>query len=348
MSVEIGLDIGSAAVRAVQVRRARRGAAALERIGQVPLPAGAVRDGEIVDQEPVSTALRTLWQTFGFRSRKVRVGVANQQVIVRRLDVPYLPEADLRKSLPLQVQGQLPIAVEQAVLDHYLLGNVENENGQRTSRILVVAAQRRMVEQLIDALRAARLTPVALDLNAFALLRALADPAALPTGEAELLIDAGAAVTNLIVHEAGRPLFVRIITAGGAAITESLVSALGVTADEAEHAKATIGMPRDQFLEAADDQGQVIADRAEQFVEEIRGSMDYYHATPESVPLARAQLTGGAGQLPHLRERLEGVLRIPVAPARPLERVRIGQVPLPGEELSRAEPFLSVALGLAA
>jgi type IV pilus assembly protein PilM len=348
MSVQIGLDIGSAAVRAVQVRSARRGPASLQRIGQVPLPSGAVRDGEIFEQEPVVMALRTLWQTFGFRGRKVRVGVANQQVIVRQLDVPYLPEAELRRSLPLQVQGQLPIAVEQAVLDHYLLRNTENDAGLRMSQLLVVAAQRRMVDQMVDVLRAARLQPVALDLNAFALLRALADPAALPRGEAELLIDAGAAVTNLIVHEAGRPLFVRIVTAGGAAITESLVSALGVTADEAEHAKATIGMPRDQFAEAPDDHGQVIADRAEQFLEEIRGSMDYYHATPESVPLARAQLTGGAGQLPHLRERLEGVLRIPVAVGRPFERVRIGSVPLSGDELARAEPFLSVALGLAA
>lgn len=346
MTVRIGLDLGSSAVRAVQVRTGR-GAPMLERLGQVPLSPGVIRDGEIVEPDQVVQALRRLWQSFGFRSRDVCLGLANQQVIVRQLDLPYLPMADLRRSLPLQVGDQLPIAVDQSILDLYLLANLESDQGQRISRVMVVAAPRAMVQQLVDVVRQARLEPVGLDLDAFALLRALADPRVLPGGDAELLIDAGAAVTNLLVHQAGRPRFVRIVVAGGGAITETLVNALGVTAEAAEAAKAAVGMPFDQVTAPMDDQSRLIADRAEQFLDEIRASMDYYAVSGEAVPLERALLTGGATLMPNLRERLEGLLGIPVEYGRPLERVRVGRVGLPEDELARAEPFLGVAIGLA-
>jgi len=347
VSIRIGLDLGSSAVRAVQLRTGGRGAPTLERLGQVPLAPGVVRDGEIVEPDHVVAALRRLWQSFGFRSRNVRLGLANQQVIVRQMDLPYLPEADLRRSLPLQVGDQLPIAVDQSILDLYLLANIETEQGQRTSRVLVVAAPRAMVQQVVQVVRQARLEPVGIDLDAFAVLRALVDPQVLPTGDAELLIDAGAAVTNLVVHQGGRPRFVRIVVAGGAAITETLVNALGVTAEEAEAAKATVGMPFDQVTAPVDDRGRLIADRAEQFVDEIRASMDYYAVSGEAVPLERALLTGGATLMPNLRERLEDLLGIPVHHGRPLQRVRVGRVGLPAEEVARAEPFLAAAIGLA-
>jgi type IV pilus assembly protein PilM len=346
VSVRVGLDLGSSAVRAVQVKTGR-GGATLQRLGQVPIAPGVIRDGEIVDPDQAVAALRRLWQVFKFGSRKVALGLANQQVIVRQMDLPYLPEADLRKSLPLQVGDQLPIAVDQAILDLHLLGNLETDGGQRISRVLVVAAQRSMVEQVVEVVRAARLEPIGLDLNPFALLRAMVDPEVLPTGDAELLIDAGAAVTSLIVHQAGRPRFVRIVVSGGAAITETLVNALGVTAEEAEAAKMSVGMPADQMTAPMDDRGRLIADRAERFLDEIRGSMDYYAVSAEAVPLERALLTGGATLMPNLRERLEDLLGIPVQYGRPFQRLRVGKVGLPPEELERAEPYLAVAVGLA-
>jgi len=346
VSVRIGLDLGSSAVRAVQLRPGR-GGPTLERLGQVPLAPGVIRDGEIVDPDQVVAALKRLWQAFGFRGRAVRLGLANQQVIVRQMDLPYLPPADLRRSLALQIGDQLPIAVDQSILDSYLLANLEGDQGQRISRVLVVAAPRVMVQEIVTVVRAARLEPVAVDLDAFAVLRSLTDPTVLAGGDAELLIDTGAAVTNLLVHQAGRPRFVRIVVAGGGAITDTLVNALGVSAEEAEAAKAAVGMPVGDATAPMDEPGRLIADRAEQFLDEIRASMDYYAASGEAVPLDRALLTGGAALMPNLRERLQELLGIPVDYGRPLRRVRIGRVGLPEEELARAEPFLGVALGLA-
>lgn len=347
MGSVIGLDIGTSAVRAAQVTMSRRGGATLERIGQVPLAPGAVRDGEVAEPDTVAAAVRTLWRTFGFKSRKVALGLANQQVVVRQIDLPYLPEPELRRSLAFQAQEYLPIPVEQAVLDVHVLENLQLEDGTRVSRVLLVAAQRAMVDAFMAVLRGARLEPIGLDLHAFALLRSLADARALGDGESEMLLDIGASVTSVVVHADAVPRFVRILAVGGAAITESLVHSLGVTPDEAEEMKAEVGIPLDQLGALEDQRARVIGERAQRFIDDIRNSVDYYYSQHGAVTIARVVLAGGASRLPNLRERLAEALAIPVDYGRPIERLQLGKLGLPREELDRAQPFLAVALGLA-
>nr|MBA2530360.1 pilus assembly protein PilM [Euzebyales bacterium] len=208
----------------MQVTAARRGPATLDRVGQVPLPVGAVRDGEVGDRDAVVDALRSLWSRHGFKGRKVQLGLANQQVVVRQIDLPTLPEADMRRSLPFQVQDSIPIPVEQAILDYHRLGEWEGEDGQSTTRLLLIAAQRQMVEAIMTAVRRAKLVPVGLDLDAFPMLRSLAPPAAVDDVEGQLVLDLGAAVTNVVVQQGGVPHFVGILLMGGDAITEALMS----------------------------------------------------------------------------------------------------------------------------
>jgi len=343
----IGLDIGSSAVRAVQVTAGSRGPATLDRLGQVVLPAGAVRDGEIVDPAPVTEALRTLWTRYGFKHRRVHMGVANQQVVVRQMDLPYLPEEDLRQSLEFQAQDAIPIPVDQAILDHHTLEHYENDDGERFSRILLVAAQRQMVESILDAVNEAKLEPVGLDLDAFAMLRSLAPEGVLDDRDGELLIDIGASVTNIVVHENGVPRFVRILLMGGAGITETLMSGMQIDYDAAEDLKARTGLS-DEYGFADEDEGaRLITERALRFVDEIRGSLDYYNAQGDAVPVRRAVVSGGGSQLPNLRERLSETLRMPVERGHPMQDLKIGNVGLASEQLIEAEPYLAVAIGLA-
>lgn len=346
MARGIGLDIGSRAVRAVQISVGGRGPATLDRVGQVQLPPGALRDGEIAQPDAVVESLRALWSRFGFKGRRVALGVANQQVIVRRLDLPYLPENELRQSLGFQVQDSIPIPVEQAILDFQILENYQTAEGQLLSRILVVAAQRQMVEAIVAVVGEARLEPTNLDLDAFALVRSLAPPRLLSGEDGELLVDVGAAVTNIVVHQGGTPRFVRILLMGGNAITDSLVGALGISHEQAERTKASIGLlaeARDRRDEAAG----LIAERADRFIDELRGSLDYYSAQSESVPVRRVVLTGGASQLPNLRERLSDALGLPVERGHPMQELKVGDVGIRREQLIEAEPQLAVAIGLA-
>jgi len=213
--------------------------------------------------------------------------------------------------------------------------------------VLLVAAQQSMVNGLLDIAKAAKLSPTSVDLDAFALLRALSGDEFLGSEEGELLIDIGSSVTNLVVHQAGVPRFVRILLMGGNGVTQGLMGGLGLDYDDAEQVKAEIGIRTDQFALLEDDRARLVAERATRFTDEIRGSLDYYVAQAESVPVRRVQMVGGGSLLLNLQERLAAVLRLPVEPGRPLARVKVGRTGLDESELSQAEPFLAVALGLA-
>lgn len=343
MASAIGLDIGSSAVRAVQMSGGGAKPATLERLGQVMLPPGAVRDGEIVDPDQVAEALRILFKQYGFKGRKVAIGVANQQVVVRQMDLPAQPEQQLRESLPFQVQDFIPIPVEQAELDFQILRQYTTDEGQEMQRILVVAASSEMVQSHLDVLERAKLTPTVLDLQAFALLRSLVDPAqaeAADPGVGEMLVNVGATVTNIVVHSQGVPRFVRILLMGGGNITEALVSTTGMPWEQAEAFKAQQQLPPGQ-------EAQLVTDRSERFIAEMRGSLDYYRAQTEAVQVSRIVLTGGGSMLPGLPQRLAAAVRLPVDRGHPMQSVKIGKVPLSPEQLAEAEPFVGTAVGLA-
>ena len=346
MPTTIGLDIGTSAVRAVQMSVGRSGAK-LERLGQVRLLDSSVRDGEIADPDQVADALRTLWRDWKFKGKKVALGVANQQVVVRQVDLPWLPEAELRESIQFQVQEYIPIPLDQATLDYQVLEEYENAEGQRFVRVLVVAAQSLMVDAILQSIRKAKLEPTLLDLDAFALLRALAPGDVIAERTGEMLVDIGSAVTNVVVHENGVPRFVRVLLMGGHAISDGLMSALGLTFEEAEQTKASLGLPPPGAPAPEGEAARIVAERADRFVDEVRGSLDYYTAQTDAVPVERVLLTGGGALLRNLPDRLQQALRVPVEVAQPLETLALGKVGLDDAQLGQAEPFLSVAIGLA-
>jgi type IV pilus assembly protein PilM len=136
----IGLDIGTSGVRAAELSFGRHGVT-LEKFGQVAVPAGSVRDGEVVDQAAVSEAIRELWSATKFSRKDVVLGIANQRVVVRSVEVQWLPAAELRRSLPLQVADQLPMPVSEAVLDFHPLEEIHSPRGRMLRGLLVAAVR---------------------------------------------------------------------------------------------------------------------------------------------------------------------------------------------------------------
>ncbi len=343
MTTTIGLDIGSSAVRAAQIKTGR-GVPTLERIGQVLLPPGAVRDGEISQPDVVARAISDLWAQRKLQGREVALGVANQQVVVRQLEVPYLPDDELRASLQFQAADAIPIPIEQAVLDFHTLEQFENAEGEKLSRILLVAAQRQMVDAIVEVADAAKLRPKLLDLDAFAVLRCLAPEKVVHDAGGELILDIGSSITNIVVHENGAPRFVRILLMGGSQITDALIGSLEMSLEEAEAAKAHYGI---DATETGEEAARIVAERAGRFVDEIRGSVDYYTAQPDAVPIYRLVVTGGGSLLPGLVERLGETLGIDVVHAQPMRELEIGDLNVERGNLIDAQPFLAVAIGLA-
>jgi type IV pilus assembly protein PilM len=339
----IGLDIGASAVRLAQVGPGRHEPSLLS-FGQIALPPGAVVDGEIHDAGAVSEAIAQLWKRTKIKTKSAVVGVANQGVVVRQLDLPYLEEKELRSSLAFQVADQIPMAVEDAELDYFVVGEYTTEDQQRMMRILLVAAATDMVEGFVSAVRASGVEPAAVDLTPFAIARAVSPAARGESGAAgsEVVVDVGAGVTNILVHQNGEPHFVRILLVGGDDPTEAIMQELGVPQETAEAMKLDLGRGV-----GSPDARRILDRRVGNLVEEIRGSLDYYSSQETGAPVASVLLTGGGSLTAGLAERLEKTLRLAVRRGSPLSQIDVSRSGLTSEQVQQVNPVAAAVVGLA-
>lgn len=345
----VGLDIGGSAVRAAHVGLSGS-QPTLDAFGQVALPRGSVREGEISDVATVSQAISQLWKRAGIRKKKVVVGVASQKVVVRPVDLPYMSVDELKGALQFQVQEYIPMAAEDAVLDFQVFEEYVTENNERMMRILLVAAQKDMVNLVVEAVQRAGLDPIGVDVTPLALVRSVgarAGALGATAGVGEAIVDVGSDITNIVVHEGGVTRFVRILINGGGAISEALAASLGISYEEAEDMKVKTGLSASGADVPAETGARVLEDRARALVDEVRGTIDYYGAQAEATRIGKVIVTGGGSRLGNFAARLSDALRMPVEPARPLQNLKVGRVGLAAEELERAEALMSVPVGLA-
>jgi len=346
----IGVDVGSTAVRVAEV--AVGDIPVVVRAAQVPLPPGVVESGEVRQPEAVADALREVWAKSGVKSKQVQLGVGNQHVVVREIALPWLPEKELRDTLAFQVQEFIPMASDEAVLDFDPLGELD-QGGRRMVRILLVAAHKGMVNALVEAALAAKLDPQGIDLSPFAVIRAVGtgdDGLDLDSNGDEAIIDIGAQVTSICVHDRGVTRFVRMLPSGGRDITLALASGLGVDDDVAERLK------RGERVEV-DGEGatplpepreirELALTRAGSFVDEVRSSLEFYTAQMPNAQVGRMLVVGGGSRLDGLIELLQERLPVPVDRGRLFERAK-SEIELSAEASAEAEAVLSVAVGLA-
>ena len=320
----VGLDIGASAVRAAELQVGHR--ARLRKFASVPLEPGVVNAGAVIDPEALTAALKRLWSEGKFTSNAVALGIANASVLVRQMDLDWMPPADFRKALRYQVEAALPMPVDDANLDYHLLEelDVTGEDGQdkRVSRVLLVAAAREMVNAFVDAADRAGLRTVQVDLVPFALIRACGPDLDGADGAFEGIVDIGADTVNVVVHVDGQPRYVRMLPGlGGAVITKALKDRYGWTWEEAERTKVMVGLPGHSSVpsEGPRTDGldhpaqQVVASEVESLVGEIATTLRYVRsADDESVTLSRLLLTGAGSRLGGLPELLAQRLQVPV------------------------------------
>jgi type IV pilus assembly protein PilM len=234
--------------------------------------------------------------------------------------------------------------VDDAVLDYHTIGEFEQDD-RKMLRMLLVAAQRSMVDLLVQAVSAARLDPVGIDLVPFALVRSIgASDQGLDLDEGqveEAIVDIGAHVTNIVVHARGETRFVRILPSGGRDITVAIARSAGVDDDVAERLK------RGQEVEDAPSPQQVrqaALQRAAAFVDEVRSSLEFYTAQAKEVRIGRVKVTGGGSRLEGLFDLMRQRIPVPVEPGGVFGTVAHQLDPA---DVAAAEPLLAVAVGLA-
>jgi len=224
----VGLDIQPGFVAAVQARV--NGSLMAERVASLPLPADTMRDGEVLDETALADTLRELFASSGLQ-RRVRIGIANQRTVLRTLELPPVTDQkELAAAVSFQAQDQVPMPLGNAVLDFHPLGIIDTPAGPR-QRVVLVAAQRDMVERLLSAVRAAGLTAVGVDLSAFALIRSLYRHEAEQTGRVLYLNVDG--LSNLAIAEGKVCRFTRVVGSGLEGMATELAERRGIALADA-------------------------------------------------------------------------------------------------------------------
>lgn len=333
----VGLEITEESVRAVEVTQGR--APQLVSYGEVPLPAEAARDSEVIDQGAVAVALRQLWTGARLKGKRVVLGVASRRILVREYTTQAMRPDLLREALPYQVQDLLPVPASQAVLDFYPLG----QEGNRVSGLLVAAVSE-TIEQIVSTLDRVKLRLAAVDLGAFGLARATARLAG--TDEAVATVYVGDHTTQVVVARAGRPLFVRLLpvdmpTAAvrrrSAPVEEPLLEA-PVPAPEGLYSAIATTRTRGAVRTAGP--LSVVNDLAAR----VRSTLSFYRGRPNAIPISRVFATGPGVGVEGVVAAFAAALDVPVTIVSATD-VIAGVVPPQGEIALSMVSTIGIALG---
>lgn len=295
----VGLEIEPSAVHAAQV--SADGRLTIQHAASRPLAPGVVRDGEVVDVEALADAIRELFAEHKELGKRVRIGVANQKIVVRIIELPPIDDRkELEAAVRFQAQDEIPMPLDAAVLDFAPLDRIETASGPR-QRVVLVAARRDMVDKVLLAVRAAGLRPEGLDLSAFAMVRALQKRDA-PATDATLFL-AVAGLTNLAVATGTTVTFTRVVGGGLDQLAGELAERRGITLDAAHQALHAAGLEQpvellegDQLL--LEDARSILLDGVRRIASDVRNSVDFHHAQAgEPVMVSRAVLTGPAAAI---------------------------------------------------
>ena len=311
----VGLDLDGAFVAAVQAQDGR-----ISRAASMELPSGVITDGEVADVERLTESLKTFFKENDLPTR-VRLGVSNQQIVVRHLELPLIEEqAELAAAVRFQAAEAIAMPLDEAVLDYQVVGQATSAEGSPRLRVVVVAARQAMIERFVEGVRAAGLKPEGIDLNAFALVRALAkdeakqaaaagdETALMPMQQLACVYCHLGGVTNLAVAVGTSCLFTRPLSTDWS--------------DEGDHVAAALA-------------------------EEIRLSIDFYMAQPDARPVGEVQLSGPGSAIDGLAEELGALIHLPVSVADPLGGLDADGA-LGSEDPHRHTVAAGLALGAAA
>ncbi|MGH9080325.1 MAG: type IV pilus assembly protein PilM [Acidimicrobiales bacterium] len=336
----VGLDIGTSAVRAAELDVGHSRPVLLT-YGQVGLPPGSLVDGEIRDGSAVTEALRRLWANGHFSSSSVIVGIAGLRAITREIDLPFVPDNEVDSAVRFQSEEVIPFPPDQTILSSQVLADYTSPEGDKMRRVLVAAAHIDLVNGVIESVDRAGLNVVGVDLISSALVRAIGGQD--ETDQPEAIVSVGAGVTVVVVHQQGRPQFVRTIGSGGNATTAAISAALDVPIVDAEGLKRRIGVdrPHPQPAERAAQPTMI------ELVGEIRNSIQYFASLPGRLPVSRVLVTGGGSALHGLIPMLEAQTNLPVVTVSPLARLNTAKLDLTEAQTEEVRPVLATPIGLA-
>ena len=218
----LGLDIGSSSVKMILLKETKRGFA-LQAFGMAPLPPEAIVDGALMNSTAIVQAIQELVAAQGIKHREVAIGVSGHSVIIKKITLPKMSQAELDESIAWEAEQYIPFDVKDVNIDTQILTPAGLEVAGQMD-VLLVAAKKDMINDYTSVVAEAGLTPAIVDVDAFAVQNAFESNYGTGENETVVLINAGASVVNINILANGVTTFTRDITVGGNGFTEEIQS----------------------------------------------------------------------------------------------------------------------------
>ena len=336
----VGLDIGSSAVKAVELKPAGR-AYKVATYGSEPLPPDSIVDGAIIDGAAVADAIRRLFDAKSIRTKDVVASLSGNAVIVKKITLPVMTEAELAESIYWEAEQYIPFDIQDVNLDYQVLDGADPA-AKGTMDVLLVAAKKEKIADYTGVIAQAGRTAVVVDVDAFALQNAYEANYGIQPGAVVVLLNAGASATNINILSGDQSVFTRDVSIGGNAYTEALQRELSLPLETADRLKR--GTPVDGV--SFDDARPVLRAVSENVMLEIQKTFDFFKATASSDRIDRIVVSGGASRAEGFTEMLTERFEAPVEPFDPFKKIAFDSKKL-GMQGADAAATAAVAVGLA-
>jgi type IV pilus assembly protein PilM len=345
----VGLKVGASQIAASRVVNNGGSVPKLVQLARRPLEPGVVVGGEVRDVSALAQMLDSFFTEHELPRRGIRLGIGSNQIGVRTLDVDGIEdEGQLANAVRFRAHEALAIPIDQAVLDYHVVRETVGESGSISRRVLLAAAYREPIDQYVQAFREAGLELEGIDVEAFALLRAVAPERASANGDqpsAVVALSLGHDRSTLAISDGKVCDFVRVLPWGGAKLEAAIARDLALAPDEAAELKRAVSLAAD-----ADPFGdprlllarEAVTREVQSLARELVASLQFYQGQPDSLAIAEILVTGGTTQLPGLAEELERLVRARVRVADPLAHVEVAKTVSSRDDLAS----LAVAIGL--
>jgi type IV pilus assembly protein PilM len=345
----VGLKIGGSQLAAARI--VNNGTHELVQVAREDLEKGIVVGGELREPELLAEALKAFFRKHKLPRQGVRLGIANNRIGVRIFEIAGIEDPkQLENAVRFRAQEALPIPIEEAVLDYHVLGERLDDDGNKVRRILLVVAYRELIDRYVAACKKAGVRLAGIDLEAFALLRALGEPQpddAGPSDAALVVVSVGHDRSTFAVSDGRACEFTRVLDWGGQTLDVAIARELDCAPSEAEPIKRELSLtgtnvPEGLNQEQADRAREAIRRQLQTFARELVSSLQFYQNQPGSLGIGEIVITGGTAHLGGVAEELQKLIGVRVAVGDPLLRVKLGKKVRETEQLGS----LAVAIGL--
>jgi len=338
----VGLDIGSSSVKAVELKAVGK-TFKVTAFASEPVPPDSIVDGAIIDGGAVADAIRRLFENKAFKTKEVAASLSGNAVIVKKISLPVMTEAELAESIYWEAEQYIPFDIQDVNLDYQILDAGKGGDGKGTMDVLLVAAKKEKIADYTGVIAQAGRVPVVVDVDAFALQNAYEMNYGLDAGTVVVLLNAGASAININIVSGGQSVFTRDISMGGNAYTEAVQKELNLPFERAELAKK--GEPVDGVT--FEEVKPVLHAMTENVLLEIQKTFDFFKATAASDRIDRILLSGGASSVDGFAQAVEERFGAAVETFDPFKKIAFDPVKLGVKDAERLAPTAAVAVGLA-